>query len=248
MAVGTLTAVPVRGPSTIDRSTARAAMVLAPFASALIAVPAGIVAYLGGLAHLPSLLVAFLVVGTVALGSRGLHLDGLADTADGLSASYDRERALEIMRRGDTGPMGAATVVIVLGIQVSSLAAVLLLPWAPVLVGVVICVSRMALWFTCAVGVPAARPGGLGAVVAGVVPKAVAAFGFVVAVGLICATMIPTGRPWWQGALAVVIASLAVAALTGRCVKRFGGITGDVLGASIETALASLLVVAAAGF
>ena len=68
---------------------------------------------------------ASLTVVLWAFLTRGLHLDGLADTADGLAASYDRQRALDVMRRGDTGPAGAATLVLVLLLQAAALAQVL---------------------------------------------------------------------------------------------------------------------------
>ncbi len=113
LAVGTFTAIPVPAPRRITRSTARAAMILAPLATLPIGVAAALVGALGGWARVPDLVTAAVLIGVVALGSRGLHLDGLADTADGLSASYDRAKALEIMRRGNTGPIGAVALVIV---------------------------------------------------------------------------------------------------------------------------------------
>src|SRR5205085_6995031 len=103
-----------------------------------------------------------------ALASRGLHLDGLADTADGLASSYDRERALAVMRRGDVGPAGAATLGLVLLVQVAALAD-LVSPggWsAAVVPAVAVVLSRCVLALVCARGVPAARPEGLGATVA----------------------------------------------------------------------------------
>ena len=88
----------------------------------------------------PDLVTAAVLIGVVALGSRGLHLDGLADTADGLAASYDRVKALEIMRRGNTGPIGAVALVIVVLIQIAAAAAILGRPWGAL---------RSAGWSAC---------------------------------------------------------------------------------------------------
>ena len=247
MAIGTLTAVPIPAPVVIDRSAAGVAMVAAPLAVIPIAVVACAVGALAVVVSLPALVVATLMLGTCALGSRGLHLDGLADTADGLTASYDRERALEIMRRGNTGPAGAAALVLVLLLQVTALAAVVTRPYGVVAGAGLMCLARSSLLITCAAGVPAARPGGLGAVVAGVVPRPVAMLGGLAAAGIAAALLTLSGRPWWLGTAAVVVAAAVVLALVLRCRLRFGGITGDVLGAGIELAGAALLVAAAAG-
>ena len=72
-------------------------------------------------ARLPALVVGLLVVGTLALGTRALHLDGLADTVDGLGSGWDRDRALKIMRRGDIGPMGVVALVIMIGLQAAAI-------------------------------------------------------------------------------------------------------------------------------
>lgn len=246
MALGTLTAFPVRPPASLAPATARAAMLLGPVAAAPIAVVAGVLGWLASLV-LPTPVTAVLVLGTFALGSRALHLDGLADTADGLTASYDRDRALEIMRRGNTGPAGAATLVLVLLLQAAALAAVVARPWGVGCAVVLLCLARSSLLITCGAGVPAARPGGLGAVVAGVVPRcwAVAAGSCAAAVAALVLAL--SGRPWWQGPVAVLLAAAAVTVLVLRCRRRFGGITGDVLGAGIEIAAVALLVAAAAG-
>jgi adenosylcobinamide-GDP ribazoletransferase len=246
LAVGTLTALRVPPPRRTDRSVARAAMVLAPVA----VLPLGLAAALAGGLHpwlgLSPLVAAGLAVGVVALGTRALHLDGLADTADGLGSGYDRDRALDIMRRGNTGPMGVAAVVLVLLVQVAAAGSLLARPWGFVSLGALVCLSRTALAVACATGVPPARPSGLGATVAGVVPRAAAAAGLLLAAGVAAGLLVPTGSPWWRGVAAVVAGSLVVAGLVARCVRRFGGITGDVLGAAVEIDLMVLLVVAGA--
>ncbi|HZM64786.1 MAG TPA: adenosylcobinamide-GDP ribazoletransferase [Nakamurella sp.] len=120
LAVGTFTAIPVPPPTRLDHPTARLAMIIAPLATLPIAAAATVAGTAGGLLGLPSLVTAALAIGVSAAGSRGLHLDGLADTADGLAASHDRAHSLEIMRRGNTGPIGAATLVLVLLLQVAA--------------------------------------------------------------------------------------------------------------------------------
>ncbi|NEC49139.1 adenosylcobinamide-GDP ribazoletransferase, partial [Actinospica acidiphila] len=54
--------------------------------------------------------------------TRGLHLDGLADTADGLGSGRPAEDALRIMKQSDVGPFGVLTLVLVLLVQVAALA------------------------------------------------------------------------------------------------------------------------------
>ena len=58
----------------------------------------------------------------LALLTRGLHLDGLADLADGLGSGQPAATALDIMRRSDIGPFGTVTLVLVLLTQVAALA------------------------------------------------------------------------------------------------------------------------------
>jgi adenosylcobinamide-GDP ribazoletransferase len=247
LAVGTFTAIPVPAPRRITRSTARAAMILAPLATLPIGVTAALVGVLGGWARVPDLVTAGVLIGAVALGSRGLHLDGLADTADGLSASYDRAKALEIMRRGNTGPIGAVALVIVMIVQIAAAATILGRPWGAVAVGGLVCLSRVSLLISCASGITAARPDGLGAAVAGVVPRVANGVGLEVAAGIGSLLLAITGSPWWLGIVAVVLSGLVAVLLVLRCTRRFGGISGDVLGAGIELMLAALLIVGSAG-
>ncbi|SFA92906.1 cobalamin-5'-phosphate synthase [Amycolatopsis marina] len=239
MTLGTLTALPVPAPRVIDRRVAGGAMVLAPLAAVALAVPAGLVVWAGGLLGLPALAAAVLAVATVALGSRGLHLDGLADTADGLGASYDRERALSVMRKGDVGPSGVAALTLVLLVQCAALAGAVGAGHGVAAVVVAVIAGRAVLVLCCARGVPSARPEGLGATVAGAVPIPGVLLVLVTVGGL--ATLAP-GLPWWRGPLAVLLGCVAAAALLMRCVTRLGGITGDVLGGCVEAATTAALL------
>ena len=114
-------------------------------------------------------MVAAVALAVLVLATRAMHLDGLADTADGLSAGYDRERALEVMRRGDIGPSGVAAVTLVLLVDVAALASLLPSLRGGVLAAVALLSSRQLLAWACARGVPSARADGLGATVAGTV-------------------------------------------------------------------------------
>jgi adenosylcobinamide-GDP ribazoletransferase len=239
MAVGTLTALPVPAPHVIDRRVAGGAMVLAPLAAVPLAALAGLIVLGGNAVGLFPVATAGLAIGAVALGSRGLHLDGLADTADGLGASYDRARALDVMRKGDSGPGGVATLVLVLIVQCGALAGAIVAGHGVVATVVGVVAGRCVLSFCCARGVPPARPSGLGATVAGSVPVVVAAGVFVLAAAV--AGLAPA-LPWWRGVLAVVVGYVAAGLLLARCVRRLGGITGDVLGACVEVATAAALV------
>lgn len=244
MAVGTFTAVPVPAPRSTGRDVATVAMLLAPLAAVPLGLVVGLTLWVGREAGLSPWAVAAVAVGLLALGSRALHLDGLADTADGLTASYDRERALAVMRTGDVGPAGATALVVVLAVQAGALVTLATHPWGPLLAGVLVCLSRGAVLVSAAAGVPGARREGLGAATSGVVPVAAAALTGAGIAAVSVAPALAAGLDWWRGPLAVLVALVVVAALVRRCVTRLGGVTGDVHGASVEVALAALLLAA----
>jgi adenosylcobinamide-GDP ribazoletransferase len=243
LAVSLLTVVPVRtGP--VDRESARWAMTLAPVAGLLVGAVAAFVLTVSGWLGFGSLLGAALAVGSMAALTRGLHLDGLGDLADGLGSGKPAAQALVIMKKSDIGPFGVITLVLTLAIQVAAIAEA---PVAGVLVAAM--TGRLAVTWACRTGVRAARPDGLGALVAGTVRPRDAALATVVTVvaGSLAALTGPGGgmHDAALGALAVLGGLSASAALLLHAVRRLGGITGDVLGALVETAVTAALLVMA---
>ncbi|MGQ0716297.1 MAG: adenosylcobinamide-GDP ribazoletransferase [Pseudonocardiales bacterium] len=243
LAVSWLTVLPVGGPVEVNRTVARRALYWAPLVGAGLGVAAvGVLAVLSALGT-PPLLVGLAVVATLAGLTRGMHLDGLADTADGLGCYGGPQRALAVMRDGSIGPFGVVALVLVLITQVAALGA---LAETGRLVAVLLAViaGRVAFSWCARRGVPPARREGLGALVAGSQPPAVPA---VWCAALLTAGLLAVpGRPW-QGALAVALAALVVVALSAHTHRRLTGLTGDVLGAASELSTTVVLAICAVG-
>ncbi|MFD7560878.1 adenosylcobinamide-GDP ribazoletransferase, partial [Streptomyces sp. NPDC059835] len=237
-AFGTLTVLPAR-ITRWDRPAARTGMACAPLAGLVVgllaAVPGVLLAALGG----GPLLAAAVTVAVPAALTRGLHLDGLADTADGLGSAKPAEAALRIMKQSDIGPFGVVALVLTLLVQVAALSNAYADGWARgALAAVTAAVAaRLAMTLASRDGVPAARPEGLGAAVAGVVPRRTAAALTALTTVAAAAAALPLGLPAAaRAAVAVAAALLAAELLLRRCVRRFDGVTGDVFGALAETA------------
>ncbi|NLA29409.1 MAG: hypothetical protein GX875_07130 [Propionibacterium sp.] len=204
------------------------------------------------------LLAATLVVLVWQALTGAMHLDGLADSFDGLAAlgshkeGRDAARALEIMRTPDTGAMGVAAIVLALLVQVAALAAA---PDAEALFALAILApmtGRAAVLVASRPGVPAARKGGFGALFHEVTP-----LGQII-VQLIVLAAASALLGWWVagflGALGLVgalVIALGVSVVwVHRLTSTFAGLTGDLFGALIEvtttvTALAAALMLAA---
>ncbi len=182
-----------------------------------------------------TLLVGALIVSTWAVLSRFLHWDGVADTADGLLGGSTPERRLEIMHDSCTGAFGATAIVLVATLQVFAVSAL---------------VASLDLWPLLAAPV-------LGRISASAglwtVPRASAT-------GLAARLPASEGWPAWLVVVVLVVplvvlspyqapmllVGISAAMLIPRLLSRsVGGITGDLLGASVIFVETLVLVVSA---
>ena len=172
-----------------------------------------------------------------------LHLDGLADSADGLLPHLDRERRLAVMSEPTIGAFALGTVVMVLILRWSALAS-LTPTGAPVLlVAALWCVSR-TLMGGAVRALPYARgEGGLASAFGGP-----GGMGWVAGPGLILtlALALPMATRLPLTIVAIAAAIAAGAAVLAFGVRRLGGYTGDVLGAAGMIAETVGLLVASA--
>jgi adenosylcobinamide-GDP ribazoletransferase len=180
------------------------------------------------------LLLLFWVILTGAL-----HLDGLADCLDSLYGGRDQESRLRIMKDVHLGTMGIVGLILMLGLKFLALGEILLSPRLTLWIILIPALSRWTPIFLCCF-FPYARPsGGLGqALVQGTGKKE-----------LFWATLLAFGpvvlleRFWGLGLiLAIALWSLGC----GRYfLKKLGGVTGDVMGAVIESSeLLAMLFIA----
>ena len=206
-----------------------------PFVGAAIGLVLGAV-WWGAERVWPAAVAAAIVVAADLALTGLLHVDGLADSADGLLPHLDRARRLEVMAAPDVGAFGVAAV-----------GAVLLLRWAalattapsPLLLGGLWCASRTAM-AVAARKVPYARPGGLASAFLGGRTLSTALIGAVLATGLAFA------GPGIAGIAAVAGVVAGAAGVIAIARRRIGGFTGDVLGASGMVGETTGLLVAAA--
>ncbi|MFI8565115.1 adenosylcobinamide-GDP ribazoletransferase [Rhodococcus sp. NPDC078407] len=234
LAFSWLTVLPVRGPDDVDKLSAGRAIAFAPVVGLALGGVWAALTWASIASGLSPLLGGLLAVAAAALLTRGMHVDGLADTADGLGCYGPPERAREVMKSGSAGPFGVAAIALVLTVQAAGVGqlAEQQLWWAVALVPVI---GRVSVVIACRRGTEASSPNGFGALVAGTQSTVVPALWVVAAVAM---SLLARPDHPWQGPLVVAAVLTLTTVATRHCVRRFGGLSGDVLGAGIETTTA----------
>lgn len=226
-AIRFLTILPVPGDGSKDAIVLENSLVYFPAVGLLLGLLAALAA-VGLQRLLPPLPMAVVLAALLVLFSGGLHMDGLADTADGFFSSRPRERILEIMRDSAIGSMGTLAIVLVLSLKIASLASVptsklwqaaLLMPLA----------GRSALVLMTVFFPYARREGGLATPFfkgGKALPVGVALLLF-----MVCALRVAGGA---LGGLSLLTSGAACLLFGLFCMRKIGGITGDTLGCSCE--------------
>jgi adenosylcobinamide-GDP ribazoletransferase len=229
-----LTIIPVAWRADKDGEYFQNSLHYFPVLGGLIGLAAGTVSLFSRL-FLPGPVVAVVAMILLAIVSGCLHLDGLADTADGFFSSRPKERILEIMRDSRTGAMGVIVIAMVLLLKFAALSsmqspllfkAVFLMPIA----------GRCAIVFSMALLPYARQEGGLGRLFYSETCRLSAAWSFVFLFVLTPFIGIRT-----MALLFCIIIGTGVL-FSVWCRQKIGGATGDTLGAICELTEMSVAV------
>ncbi|HEX9662561.1 MAG TPA: adenosylcobinamide-GDP ribazoletransferase [Candidatus Binatia bacterium] len=177
------------------------------------------------------------LVTILALLTRGLHLDGLGDTFDGLGAGGDRERILSVMDDSQTGAFGLIAIVLLLFFKIHAIESIGGDRWRGLLAAPV-----LGRWAMVLLGYRslAAKPG-LGSTLIDHLDTKHFLFATLIALLLVAAILHGVGI-----AMMVWVAVFTTASKIFFH-RRLGGVTGDIFGAVGELSETSVLVILALG-
>ncbi len=231
IAVQFMTTIPIKLPYLPSREQNALSMLFYPVIGLMIG---GVLWLVASYVQLPMMLLSCVVMVVWVWLTGGLHLDGLADTADAWVGGFgDRQRTLTIMKDPNTGAMGVIAIVLCLALKWAAvyclleLDAVLALLFVPMLGRM----SALALFATT----PYVRQHGLGSALQDV-PKYLL---WLVMLGFGAAVF---ALSWQMAVVMIGVWAVMLAWLRWRFVGRIGGITGDTVGASIEVVEVAMLV------
>lgn len=249
-AISMFTTLPSPDVGIVTRDRAGRVVESLPWVGLLLGLISGAAVWLVNTATKNSLLAAVCGLAVLALCTGFMHLDGLADTADGLGSRKPAEEALAIMKRSDIGPMGVTAIIFTLGIDAAVLAGATHTSWQQIgLIVTAPLVARLSVLVATRRGTETARPGGFGALVADVASWST------IIVHTLIGLAVTMCLAWLTGGFAVIYAArIGVGALAAwivgffwqrHLVHRFHGSTGDTFGSLIEITQMTFLLSAA---
>ncbi|MFY1667170.1 adenosylcobinamide-GDP ribazoletransferase [Pseudomonas sp. Pseu.R1] len=188
----------------------------------------------------PVFLHAALLLAAWVLLSGGLHLDGLADSADAWLGGFgDRERTLTIMKDPRSGPIAVVTLVVVLLLKFTAILALVDSHHeSGLLLAAVIGRAAMLGLF---LNTPYVRSGGLGQALADHLPRTL---GVQVLIATVIGCVLVAGG---AAVVAILITTAGFFSLRRLMIRRLGGTTGDTAGAMLELLEVLVLVALALG-
>jgi adenosylcobinamide-GDP ribazoletransferase len=233
-AIRFLTIIPVPGKLGTSTEDLAGSLYWFPLVGLLIGMVTGAVFYLVG-PYLSMPLAAVMAVSVLLAFSGGLHLDGVADCADGFFSSRPRSRMLEIMRDSHIGAMGVVALILVLAFKGAALVSVPSVKlWQPLVLMPVVGRGAMLVMM---VFLPYARKeGGLASVFYNRASTLLAGWAVIF---MLAAGWIVAGLP---GLLAATGSLLILLIFCWFCHAKIGGATGDTLGAACEITEASTAI------
>jgi adenosylcobinamide-GDP ribazoletransferase len=235
-AMGFLTVYPLRASDTWTPEALGNSMVYYPLVGLFIGLALWIL-HLLLIALFPIPVASVLLLAGLAVITGGLHLDGLADTIDGLSGGYNREETLHIFKDPHVGTMAVAGVVLILLAKYASLN---VLPLDAMLSCLVLMatLSRFSMVQLACFSPYARASGGLGEPFV----RGIRQEHFLTAVLLTVGVALLFGG--MRGFMIWLLVSLATLGYQTYFRRRLNGITGDVLGAANEVNEALVLILA----
>ena len=245
LAIGFLTVLPVRVKEATMRDVGSAAMWF-PIVGFFMGLTLGAV-HLILLQFFAPLLAAALTVVLWITFTGGLHLDGLADCCDGLFVSASPERRLEIMRDPRVGSFGVIGLVLMIALKIIAINSIITSQTsAPIFgifntyfpIGVFVLATTISRWVILLVALqPQARANGMGAEFARGITRRTIIIAAIVPILFVVACFIS-----WQMIIPIVAAH-AIAFIAIRIARvRLGGVTGDVMGLTVEVSEVIILL------
>ncbi|ENX22408.1 cobalamin 5'-phosphate synthase [Acinetobacter vivianii] len=186
------------------------------------------------LAKLPILFSAALILVLWIWLTGGLHLDGLADTADAWVGGYgDPERTLKIMKDPACGPIGVLSLIAVCLLKFVALYVLLEQKLEAFLIVLPMLGRSVPLFLFLTTRYVRAQ--GLASSMLENMPRLAIWMVFVITIALLCMFK-------WKGLVALFSFLIIIFYLRGLFIKRIGGITGDTVGAAIELSETGLML------